>query len=113
MAFGFDAPLGITARGARMLNAYAGDGNPFMKIGRRTVTVAVTKVVRAAQDAFEIHWEERILETGAHVRWERFMATISIVLSSPSMPRLISKNPLGIYVDRLTWWRDSIGEASP
>jgi type IV secretory pathway TrbF-like protein/predicted MFS family arabinose efflux permease len=108
-----DALDHVTARGARMLNAYARDENPFMKIGRRIVTVVVTKVVRAAEDAFEIHWEERVLETGAPVKTERFMATISIALSSPSMPRLISKNPLGIYVDRLTWWRDSIGDASP
>jgi type IV secretory pathway TrbF-like protein/sugar phosphate permease len=108
-----DALDHVTARGARMLSAYARDENPFMKIGRRIVTVVVTKVVRAAEDAFEIHWEERVLETAAPVKTERFMATISIVLSSPSMPRLISKNPLGTYVDRLTWWRDSIGDASP
>src|SRR6266404_753466 len=107
-----DALDHVTARGARMLNAYAGDENPFTKIGRRTVTVAVTKVVRAAEDAFEIHWEERILETGAPVRWERFTGAVSILFSSPSTARLISKNPLGLYVDSFTWRRDSIGDAS-
>jgi type IV secretion system protein VirB5 len=107
-----DALDHVTARGARMLNAYAGDENPFMKIGRRTVTVAVTKVVRATQDAFEIHWEERILETGAPVRWERFTGAVSILFSSPSTARLISKNPLGLYVDSLRWGRDSVGDAS-
>jgi type IV secretion system protein TrbF len=107
-----DALDHVTARGARMLNANAGDENPFMKIGRRTVTVAVTKVVRAAKDAFEIHWEERILETGAPVRWERFTGAVSILFSSPSTARLISKNPLGLYVDSFTWRRDSIGDAS-
>ena len=107
-----DALDHVTARGARMLNAYAGDENPFMKIGRRTVTVAVTKVVRAAEDAFEIHWEERILETGAPARWERFTGVVSILFSSPSTARLISKNPLGLYVDSFTWRRDSIGDAS-
>jgi type IV secretory pathway TrbF-like protein len=103
----------VTARGARMLNAYARDESPFTKIGRRTVTTAVTKVVRAAGDAFEIHWEERILETGAPIRRERFTGAVSILFSSPSTARLISKNPLGLYVDRFTWWRDSIGDASP
>jgi len=107
-----DALDHVTARGARMLNAYAGDENPFMKIGRRTVTVAVTKVVRAAKDAFEIHWEERILETGAPVRRERFTGAVSVLFSSPSTARLISKNPLGLYVDAFTWERDSIGGAS-
>jgi type IV secretion system protein VirB5 len=107
-----DALDHVTARGSRMLNAYAGDENPFTKIGRRTVTVAVTKVVRAAQDAFEVHWQERILETGAPVRWERFTGAVSILFRSPSTAKLVSKNPLGLYVDGFTWTRDSIGDAS-
>jgi type IV secretory pathway TrbF-like protein/predicted MFS family arabinose efflux permease len=108
----FDALDHVTARGARMLDAYARDESPFTKIGRRTVTIAVTKVVRAAEDAFEIRWEEWILETGAPVRWERFTGAVSILFSSPSTARLISKNPLGLYVDSFTWRRDSIGNAS-
>jgi type IV secretory pathway TrbF-like protein len=67
----------------------------------------VTKIERAAEDAFEIRWEERILETSAATKRERFAGAISIVLSNP--PRLISKNPLGLYVDRFAWWRESIG----
>jgi type IV secretory pathway TrbF-like protein/sugar phosphate permease len=107
-----DALDHVTARGARMLNSYALDESPFTKIGRRIVTIAVTKVVRAAEDAFEVRWEERILETGAPVRWECFTGAVSILFSSPSTARLISKNPLGLYVDSFTWRRDSIGDAS-
>ncbi len=107
-----DALDHVTARGAQMLNDYARGESPFTKIGRRSVTVVVTKVVRAAEDAFEIRWEERILETGAHVKRERFTGAVSIVFSSPNTPRLISKNPLGLYVDRFSWSRDSIGDAS-
>jgi type IV secretory pathway TrbF-like protein/predicted MFS family arabinose efflux permease len=105
-----DALDHVTARGARTLNACARDESPFTKIGRRTVTVVVTKVVRAAEDAFEIRWQERILETGAPVKHERFTGTVSIVVGSPNTPELMSKNPLGLYVDRFTWWRDSIGD---
>jgi len=107
-----DALDHVTVRGARMLNSYALDESPFTKIGRRTVTIAVTKVLRAGEGAFEIHWEERILETGAPVRWERFTGAVSILFSSSSTARLISKNPLGLYVDSFTWRRDSIGDAS-
>jgi type IV secretory pathway TrbF-like protein len=97
-----DALDHITPQGARMLNAYARDESPLTKIGRRTVTVAVAKVQRVAKDVFDIRWEERVLETGAPVKTERFMATVSIVLSSAIMPRLIRKKPLGLYVDRFT-----------
>jgi type IV secretion system protein TrbF len=92
-----------------MLNAYVRDESPFTKIGRRTITVAVTKVVRAAQDAFEIRWQERILETGVPASRKRFKGAVSILFSSPSTARQISKNPLGLYADAFTWERDSIG----
>ncbi len=107
-----DALDHVTARGARILNAYARDESPFTKIGRRTVTVVVTKVVRAAEDAFEIHWEERILETGAPLTREHFTGAVSLLFSSPGTAKLISKNPLGLYVDRFTWRRDSAVDAS-
>jgi type IV secretion system protein VirB5 len=107
-----DALDHMTARGARTLNAYAHKEGPFAKIGRRTVTVVVTEVLRRAEDAFEIRWEEWILETGSPVRRERFTGTVSILFSSPSTARLISKNPPGLYVDRFTWWRDSIRDAN-
>jgi type IV secretory pathway TrbF-like protein/nitrate/nitrite transporter NarK len=107
-----DALDHVTARGARALNAYARDESLFAKIGRRTVTVVVTEVVRRAGDAFEIRWEERILESGAPVKRERFTGAVSIVVSSANTPGLISKNPLGLYVDRFTLVADSIGDAS-
>jgi type IV secretory pathway TrbF-like protein len=67
----------------------------------------VTEIVRRGDDAFEIRWEERILDTSAPVKRERFTGAVSILFSSPNAARLISKNPLGLYVDKFTWWRDS------
>jgi type IV secretory pathway TrbF-like protein/predicted MFS family arabinose efflux permease len=107
-----DALDHVTARGARTLDAYARDESPFAKIGRRTVTVVVTKVVRAAGDAFEIRWEERISETDAAVKRERFMGAVSIVFKSPNVAGAISSNPLGVYVDSFTWQRDPIAGAT-
>ena len=63
-----DALDHVTARGARTLNAYTRDEGPFAKSDDALVVVEVTKVLRAAEDAFEIRWEERILEIGAPVK---------------------------------------------
>ena len=79
---------------------------------RRTITVAVTKVVRSAKDNFEIRWEERISETGAAVRRERFMGAVGTVFNSPNTIRMMTKSPLGIYVGRFTWRHDSVGDAN-
>ena len=103
-----DALDHVTARGSRTLNAYARNESPFTKIGQRTVTVLMTKVVRAANDAFDIRWEERIIETDAAVKRERFVGAVSIVFKSPNVTGAMSSNPLGVYVDSFTWRRDPI-----
>ena len=64
--------------------------------------VEVTKVLRAAEDAFEIRWEEQILEIGAPVKREHFVGTIAIVFGSPTTTTKVGKSPLGLYVDRFT-----------
>jgi type IV secretory pathway TrbF-like protein/predicted MFS family arabinose efflux permease len=100
-----DALDHVTARGAQALDAYVRNENPFDKIGRRTVTVLVTKIMRTAIDTFEVCWEETAVENSMAVRRERFIAAISIVFSSANTSGLIIKNPLGLYVDKFTWSR--------
>src|SRR5215470_6053647 len=41
------------------LNAYARDADPFAKVGRETVGVEVTSVVRASETSFQVRWVER------------------------------------------------------
>lgn len=101
-----DALDHVTARAAQTLNAYVRADDPFTKIGRRTVTVLVTNVVRVAGDTFEIRWQEEIVEGNVAVRHERFVATISVVRGAAGALRSINRNPLGLYVDRFTWSRE-------
>jgi type IV secretory pathway TrbF-like protein len=107
-----DALDHVTVHGAQVLDAYVRDETPFDKIGRRTVTVLVTKVARTGQDTFEVRWEEQIVENSAAVRRERFMAAISVAFGSPNTSGSISRNPLGLYVDRFTCARDPVAMAT-
>src|SRR5262249_13643674 len=103
-----DALNYVTPRGARALNAYAGDESPFAKIGRRTIRVEAIEVVRASVDAFDVRWEERTFEAGAVIKRERFACALSVVFKSPNIAGMISRNLLGIYIDRFTWRHDPI-----
>ena len=47
------------------LNEYARDNDPFAKVGRETVAVEVTSVVRASDTSFQVRWLERTFEGGA------------------------------------------------
>jgi type IV secretory pathway TrbF-like protein/predicted MFS family arabinose efflux permease len=100
-----DALNHVTARGAQVLNDYARTESPFAKIGRRTVTVLVTKVARTAPNTFQVWWEENVAE-GGMARQERFAGLLAVTINAPKASEQITKNPFGIYVDWFTWWPD-------
>jgi type IV secretion system protein VirB5 len=97
-----------TDRAANTLNDYARENDPFSKVGRRTVTVEVTSVVRSSDDSFDVRWREQTFENGALAGTSRYTAVLSIVLQRPRTEEALRKNPLGIYVHALNWSRDLI-----
>jgi type IV secretion system protein TrbF len=95
-----------TERGARFLSDYARDSNPFGDIGKRTVSVQVTSVVRASDNSFEVKWLEKEYDRGSLARTSRWTAVISVVVRSPSSAETLRRNPLGLYVDAIDWARE-------
>ena len=92
-----------TQRGARFLNAYARESNPFGEIGTRTVSVQVTSVVRASDRSFELKWTESEYERGNPTGTSRWTAILSVARRPPSTADTLRKNPLGLYVDGIDW----------
>ncbi len=95
-----------TDRGAAVLNDYARANDPFGKVGKQSVAVEVTSVVRASPGSFQVRWTERRYENGALVATDRWTAILSIVLQPPHTEAQLRKNPLGIYVNGLNWSRE-------
>jgi len=100
-----------TDQGAAMLNDYARANDPFVHIGQTSVAVEVTSVVRASDSSFQVRWIERSYVRGALVSTERWTAILSIVIQSPRSEERLRKNPLGIYVNGLSWSKE-LGSAS-
>ncbi len=95
-----------TDRGAAVLNDYARANDPFARIGRETVTVEVNTIVRASDASFQIRWTERRYVNGAAAGIERWTAVVSTVLQPPRTEARLRRNPLGIYVNGLSWSRE-------
>jgi len=95
-----------TARGALFLGEYARSANPFAEVGRRTVAVQVTSVVRASDSSFRINWTEQAYERGSLTGTSRWTAVATIKLQPPRSADILRKNPLGLYVDALDWSRE-------
>tara|TARA_Y100001001_G_scaffold44558_1_gene39636 strand:+ start:199 stop:903 length:705 start_codon:yes stop_codon:yes gene_type:complete len=95
-----------TDKGAAVLNDYARTHDPFARIGKESVTVQITSVVRASDSSFNVRWTERRYVNGADEGLERWTAVVSIVLQTPRTEDRLRKNPLGIYINGLSWSRE-------
>lgn len=95
-----------TDRGAATLNDHARSNDPFARVGKESVTVEVTSVVRASDETFQVRWVERRFINGAAAGQERWTAMISLVLQRPRTEEKLRRNPLGIYVKGLSWSRE-------
>jgi type IV secretion system protein VirB5 len=95
-----------TDRGAAVLNDYARTNDPFARVGKESVTVQITSVVRASDSSFNVRWTEQRFVNGAPAGAQRWNAVISIVLQTPRTEQRLRKNPLGIYVNGLSWSRE-------
>jgi type IV secretion system protein VirB5 len=101
-----------TARGARFLNDYARQANPFGEVGTRTVSVQVTSVVRASDRSFQVKWSETQYERGNLAGISHWTAILSVVMRPPASADTLRRNPLGLYVDAIDWSRE-LEPASP
>jgi type IV secretion system protein VirB5 len=95
-----------TDKGAAVLNDYARTNDPFSRIGQQSVAVQVNSVVRASDTSFQVRWTERRYVNGEAAGLDRWTAVLSIVLQAPRTEERLRKNPLGIYVNGLSWTRE-------
>ncbi|WP_198084109.1 conjugal transfer protein TrbF [Variovorax sp. E3] len=95
-----------TDRGAATLNDYARTNDPFSRIGESSVAVQINSVVRASDSSFQLRWTERRYVNGEAAGLERWTAVLAIVLQAPRTEERLRRNPLGIYVNGLSWSRE-------
>ena len=95
-----------TDRGAAALNDYARANDPFTKVGRQQVAIEVSSVIRASPDSFRVSWVERHSENSQLSTTERWTAILTIVIQTPRDAERLRANPLGIYVNAISWSRE-------
>jgi type IV secretory pathway TrbF-like protein len=102
----------VTDKAAVTLNEHARENDPFARVGRQTIAVEVTSVVRASDTSFQVRWLERTFDGGALRDTKRLTGLFSIVITPPRTVDAVRKNPLGIYVHAFNWSQDvTSGEA--
>lgn len=95
-----------TDRGAAALNDYARSNDPFTRVGKQQIAVEVSSVIRASPDSFRLAWVERRFENGQLAATERWSAILTLVIQPPRDAERLRTNPLGIYVNAISWSRE-------
>jgi type IV secretion system protein VirB5 len=95
-----------TDRGAAALNDYARVNDPFAKLGKVQISVEVSSVIRASPESFRVAWTERRYENGQLTATERWTAILSVVIETPRDADRLRKNPLGVYVNAISWSKE-------
>jgi type IV secretion system protein VirB5 len=95
-----------TDRGAATLSDHARANDPFSRIGQESIAVQINSVVRASDSSFQVRWTERRYVNGEAAGLERWTAVLAIVLQAPRTEERLRRNPLGIYVNGLSWSRE-------
>jgi len=95
-----------TERASLFLGEYARADNPFADVGRHTVSVQVTSVVRASDTSFQVKWTEQEYERGSLANTSRWTAMVTVKIQPPRSADVLRKNPLGLYVDAIDWSRE-------
>lgn len=95
-----------TDQGAAALNDYARANDPFAKVGKQQVSVDVSSVIRASPDSFRVAWTEQHYEDGKLATRERWTAILTIVIQPPRDADRLKANPLGIYVNAISWSKE-------
>lgn len=95
-----------TERAALFLGEYARAADPFAEVGRKTVSVQVTSVVRASDNSFQVKWTESAYERGSLTSTSRWTAMLTVKIQPPRSAEVLRKNPLGLYVDAIDWSRE-------
>lgn len=97
-----------TDQAAVTLNEYARANDPFADVGKRSVAVEITSIVRASDDSFDVRWRETSFRSGVQISEASFAAVLAVVIDPPRDEATLHKNPLGIYVHGINWSRDRI-----
>jgi len=96
----------VTSQGSQALDGYARADDPFAKVGKMQVSVAVASVIRDSPSSFRVAWTERRYVDGGLTSTERWTAILTVVLQAPANADALTKNPLGVFVHAINWSKE-------
>jgi type IV secretion system protein VirB5 len=96
----------LTRTAAAFLNDYAREHDPQADIGRVAVIAEVANVLRRSEDTYQLQWRENRYEDGRPAGTTRHTGLFTVVIRQPRTEAELLANPLGLYIDSLSWHQE-------
>ncbi len=88
----------------KLLDDYYRNNNPFVVSQQELVEVQIKGVVQKSSKTWQVDWEEiHRSSEGELLKQTRFEALITIAHLSVKNVELLNSNPLGIYIQHISW----------
>ena len=101
-----DAYKAVTVTAKATLDTYAQETKPFERLGKETRTIEIKSMTRASEDTMRVEWRESIFDkSGYKARDEVWVGLVKLQVQKPRNTQELESNPLGIFVDHISWSR--------
>lgn len=78
--------------------------SPFKRAQTETVTVEIENVLPISANYWQVEWREVVRNRkGIEIKRHRHKANMTIVVVPPTDDATIIKNPIGLYIEELSW----------
>lgn len=95
-----------TPKGKVMLDQYFEQANPLQRVGQQSVQVEIRTVVAQSPTTYQVEWEERTFgQGGIRLDVQQYTGIFELVHEPPSRAEVLRDNPLGIYLNHLSFTR--------
>lgn len=90
----------VTTSGRQILNDYAKEYDPFLKIKTLRVSVELANIVKINKNSYQVQWIEKVYsKNGGLLETNNYLAVFNTIIQKPKNETILLANPLGIFID--------------
>ena len=93
----------LTVKGNNQLTEYAKANDPFALCGKVTVAVNIETINKITNNSYQINWIETIYNYSGGSSQKEYSGILTVVNIPPNGKTDVINNPLGIYIDEISW----------
>lgn len=93
----------LTIKGNHQLTEYAKENDPFAMVGKLTVSVDIQAINKITNNSYQVEWVETIFNYSGGSTKKEFSGVLTVLSLPPSKKSDLINNPLGIFIDEISW----------